>query len=222
MRKLSNLDMLWKVSIQNFSCIPKGWWVNGRQSIETMWACDMSFHSSLGPYVTWDWVTVWAKLGLGVLLVMNTKSSLTFNTSTMDFLLYTLFHGNPTPSNGRPGCPALRATKNGLVISFSVNFKSGRTADSAKQELVDNPALHEGAEFIIVALGGNDLCPGKIPSDDLDLPEEVANRLWDLYTKLLKNANRVDVCTLITRPEYDQFHQYMWHYEQQNQAIIRW
>ena len=129
-------------------------------TIKTMWACDMGFHSSLRPHVTWDWVTVWAKLGIGVLLVMNTTSSLTFNTPTMDFLLFTLFHGNPTPSNGRPGCPAFSATKNGLVISFSVNFKSGRTADSAKQELVENPALHEGAEFIIVALGGNDLCPG--------------------------------------------------------------
>ena len=149
-------------------------------TIKTMWACDMGFHSSLRPHVTWDWVTVWAKLGIGVLLVMNTTSSLTFNRPTMDFLLYTLFHGNPTPSNGRPGCPAFSATKNGLVISFSVNFKSGWTANSAKQELVENPALHEGAEFIIVAFGGNDLCPGKIPSDDLILPEEVSNRLWDL------------------------------------------
>ena len=169
----------------------------------------MSFHSSLRPHVTWDWVTVWAKLGIGVLLVINTTGSLTFNTPTMAFLLYTSSHGNPTPSNGRPGCPALTATKNGLNVSFSVNYKSGRTSDSANQELDQNPQLHQGAEFIIVALGGNDLSPGKIPSDDLKLPEKFAYRLWDLYTKLSKNANRVDVCTLIPRPTYDQFHQYM-------------
>ena len=169
-------------------------------------------------HVTWVFTVHWghmpAKLGIGILLVINTTGSLTFNTPTMAFLLYT----SSQTIEWLTWLSSPHSYQNGLNVSFSVNFKSGRTADSAKQGLDENPALHKGAEFIIVARGGwmiyvqgprrlgvggwgvDDLCPG---------PEEVANRLWDVYTKLSKNANRVDVCTLIPRPKYDQFHQYM-------------
>ena len=161
-----------------------------------MWACDMSFHSSLRPHVTWDRVTVWAKLGVGVLLVINTTDSHIQHTHHGFSTLHVSWQSHTIKWQTWLSSP--HSYQNGLNVSFSVNYQSERTGDSADQELDENPQHHQGAEFITVALGGNDLSPGKIPSDDLNLPE-VANRLWDLYTKLSKNANGVDYVHLYTQ-----------------------
>ena len=136
----------------------------------------------------------------------NITGTITFNRFIMAYILYTSSHGNPKPSN-RPGYPAITTTKQGFSVTFEVDFKSGRTVKIAKKEAGERPGLHDGAEFIVIALGGNDLSPGKIPSDDLVLAKEVAKDLWDLQQSLSRNDTRVDVCTLIRMPKYDQFHQ---------------
>ena len=163
---------------------------------------EVTCHISIEAEVT-TWATLANDRGLGVI---NITGTITFNRSIMAYILYTSSHGNPKPSN-RPGCPSITTTKQGFSVTFEVDFKSGRTVKIAKDEVHERPGLHDGAEFIVIALGGNDLCPGKIPSDDLKLAKEVAKDLWDLQQTLSRNATRVDVCTLIPRPKYDQFHQ---------------
>ena len=53
---------------------------------------------------------------------------------------------------------------------------------------------------------------GGEPSDDLNLPQKVAERLVEIYSILTGpdvRARRVVVCTLIPPPKLDQFHDYM-------------
>ena len=138
-------------------------------------------------------------------------------------LLLTSSHGDPNPGH-RPGCPRIQAVNDaGLSIYFTVNYECGGTAQKALKLLQTHSEFRrnfEDARLVMVFLGGNDLSPDKKPSDDLTLPETVADRLQQIH-KILTGpgirARRVVVCTLIPRPKYDQFHDYL--IEQTNEKI---
>ena len=126
----------------------------------------------------------------------------------MALILLTSSHGHPAPPH-RPGCPPIQAGQ----ANFIVNYEWGRTAEKVIEELKKKSFRDQfkEARLVVVALWGNDLTPDKRPSYNLDLAQTVCDRLIKIY--ILKGdqvrAKRVLICTLIPRPKYDQFHQYL-------------
>ena len=137
-----------------------------------------------------------------------TKASI----STMAYMLLTSSHGNPHPTNGRPPCIPPVCSRQDLTVQLQVDFKGGRTAGETLKELQNKPSRRQDfyqKKIVIVALGGNDLSPGKKPSTDKELGTRVANTLKQIYDLLRKEAKveRVIICTLMPRPAYNQKHQ---------------
>ena len=143
--------------------------------------------------------------------------------ASVPVILLTSSHGKPNPGH-RPGCPVIQATnKAGLSVNFDVVYESGGTTEKALELLKENSSFRQNfadARLVMVFLGGNDLTPDNKPSDDLELPQKVAEWLLEIYSILTGpgvRARRVVVCTLIPRPKFDQFHNYM--IEQTNEQI---
>ena len=136
--------------------------------------------------------------------------------SPTPFLLLTSSHGNPNPSNQRPGCPTqLVNDYDGLEVRMDVDFAGGRTAQKALDDLQDIPANQARRQYfrqkklVFIFLGGNDLCPGKVGATDPEVGKETARTLIKLYHLLSDELkiNRVLLSTLIPRPKFKEAHE---------------